>query len=382
MGNFLWRRTPNKDRNDDISVRSSEEEQLDIKDIQKTDQYTKGISHMSDDKMEDAIRDFDLALRLDPSYVDAWIKKGYAHFHLDEFTVALSCYDKALEIDINNAEAWNLKGLAFYKLKNYEKAIQACENAIDFDPNDGMAWYNLACYLVLSKNVGDGLEALKRSIEIDISFARKAVRDRDFEYARAEEGFRRIVEVVVLEAIRQGYNYPGKIVWITSMDKEEVEYALTRLAMKGLVVRREQKYGYYPFGRKEEYYELAKAIAEKVGSTKRTGLLHRTKIISAPVQQLRDISEILGEVRLAIEKGDLDATTNNFELLINPTKHGAAMIEQFFDEHRDLRLYNIRLRDRGLEYLNSHKVELLNLVENIDAKIRADPVSSSQPKGQ
>jgi tetratricopeptide (TPR) repeat protein len=382
MGNFLWRRTPNKDRNDDISVRSSEEEQLDIKDIQKTDQYKKGISHMSDDKMEDAIRDFDLALRLDPSYVDAWIKKGYAHFHLDEFTVAVSCYDKALEIDINNAEAWNLKGLAFYKLKNYEKAIQACENAIDFDPNDGMAWYNLACYLVLSKNVGDGLEALKRSIEIDISFARKAVRDRDFEYARAEEGFRRIVEVVVLEAIRQGYNYPGKIVWITSMDKEEVEYALTRLVMKGLVVRREQKYGYYPFGRKEEYYELAKAIAEKVGNTKRTGLLHRTKTISAPVQQLRDISEILGEVRLAIEKGDLDATTNNLELLINPTKHGAAMIEQFFDEHRDLRLYNIRLRDRGLEYLNSHKVELLNLVENIDAKIRTGPVSSSQPKGQ
>ena len=58
------------------------------------------------------------------------------------------------------------------------------------------------------------------------------------------------------------------------------------------------------------------------------------------------------------------------------------MIEQFFDEHRDLRLSNMRLRDRGLEYLNSHKVELLNLVENIDAKIRAGPVSSSQPKGQ
>jgi tetratricopeptide (TPR) repeat protein len=337
---------------------------------------------MSDDKMEDAIRDFDLALRLDPTYVDAWIKKGYAHFHLDEYTVAVSCYDKALQIDVNNAEAWNLKGLAFYRMKNYEKAIQACENAIDFDPNDGMAWYNLACYLVLSGNVGDGLEALKRSIEIDISFARKAVRDRDFEYARAEEGFRRIIEVVVLEAIRQGYNYPGKIVWITSMDREEVEYALTRLATKGLVVRKEQRYGYYPFGRKEEYYELAKEIAEKVGSTKRIGFLHRTKAVSAPVQQLRDMSEILGEAKAAIEKGDLNATTSSFELLINPSKHGAAMIEQFLDDHRDLRLYQIRLKDRGLEYLNSHKTELLNLMEGIDAKIRAGPVSNSRPEGQ
>jgi tetratricopeptide (TPR) repeat protein len=381
MGNFLRRRTPKKDQNDFV-VGSSEQEHMDIKDIQKSDLYKKGISHMSDDKMEDAIRDFDLALRLDPTYVDAWIKKGYSHFHLDEYTVAVSCYDKALQIDVNNAEAWNLKGLAFYRMKNYEKAIQACENAIDFDPNDGMAWYNLACYLVLSGNVGDGLEALKRSIEIDISFARKAVRDRDFEYARAEEGFRRIIEVVVLEAIRQGYNYPGKIVWITSMDREEVEYALTRLATKGLVVRKEQRYGYYPFGRKEEYYELAKEIAEKVGSTKRIGFLHRTKAVSAPVQQLRDMSEILGEAKAAIEKGDLNATTSSFELLINPSKHGAAMIEQFLDDHRDLRLYQIRLKDRGLEYLNSHKTELLKLMEGIDAKIRAGPVSNSRSEGQ
>lgn len=380
MGNFLRRGQPNKQK--EVSARSSEEEQLDIKDIQKIDQFKKGISHMSDDKMEDAIRDFDLALRLDPTYVDAWIKKGYAHFHLDEFTTAVSCYDKALEIDINNAEAWNLKGLAFYRMKNYEKAIHACEKAIDFDPNDGMAWYNLACYLVLSSNVADGLEALKRSIEIDISYARKAVRDRDFEYARAEEGFRRIVEVVVLEAIRQGYNYPGKIVWITSMDKEEVQYALTRLAMKGLIVRKEQRYGYYPFGRKEEYYELAKDIKERVGSTRKTGFLHRTKTVSAPVQQLRDISQILEDAKTAIEKGDLEATTNNFELLINPSKHGTAMIEQFFDDHRDLRLYQIRLKDRGLDYLNSHRAELLNLVENLDAKIRTGPVSSSQTKGQ
>lgn len=377
MGNFLRRRTPGK--RSEMSSGASDQEHLDIKDIQKSDLYKKGISHMSNDKMEDAIREFDLALRFDPSYVDAWIKKGYAHFHLDDFRTALSCYDKALEIDVNNAEAWNLKGLAFYRLKNYEKAIQACENAIDFNPNDGMAWYNLACYLVLSGNVGDGLEALKRSIEIDISFARKAVRDRDFEYARAEEGFRRIVEVVVLEAVRQGYNYPGKIVWITSMDKEEVEYALTRLTMKGLVIRKEQRYGYYPFGRKEEYYELSKEIAAKVGTTKRTGFMQRNKTISAPVQQLRDMSEILADAKVAVEKGDLKATMNDFELLINPLKHGAAMIEQFFDEHRDLRLYQIRLKDRGLEYLNSHKTELLNLIEGIDAKIRTGPVSNSKP---
>jgi Tfp pilus assembly protein PilF len=53
-------------------------------DFQKRDLYKKGLNHMSNDKMLDAIRSFELALRIDPLYVDAWIKKGYSHFHLGE----------------------------------------------------------------------------------------------------------------------------------------------------------------------------------------------------------------------------------------------------------------------------------------------------------
>src|ERR687898_3089792 len=45
-------------------------------DLQKYDLYNKGINSMSNEKFEDAIRSFELALRLDQKYVDAWIKKG------------------------------------------------------------------------------------------------------------------------------------------------------------------------------------------------------------------------------------------------------------------------------------------------------------------
>ncbi|HET7390036.1 MAG TPA: tetratricopeptide repeat protein, partial [Nitrososphaeraceae archaeon] len=215
MGRFLGRKHNNKlDSNGPSENTTQKGYVLDnIDDIQKHDLYKKGIDQMSNEKLEDAIRSFDLSIRIDPNYVDAWIKKGYAHFHLGEYTVAISSYDEALDIDLNNAEAWNLKGLAYYKTRNYDEAIRACDKAIDINPNDAMSWYNKACYLALIGKVDDAMEALKRSIEIDISYARKAVRDRDFDNARAEEGFRRIIEVVVLEAIRQGYDYVGKIVW-------------------------------------------------------------------------------------------------------------------------------------------------------------------------
>ena len=344
-----------------------------ITDIQKFDLYNKGVNHMANEKLSDAIRCFELSLRIDPQFVNAWIKKGYSHFHLGEYTVAISAYDHALDLDINNFEAWNLKGLAYYRMNNLIKAIECCEKAIDLNHNDGMSWYNLACYLVLDGRVDDGMEALKRAIEIDISYAKRAVRDRDFENAKAEEGFRRIIEVVVLEAVRHGYDYPGKIVWITGMDKVEVDDALLRLTMKGLVIRKEKKNLF----QKEEYFELSKEIASKVGTVKRSGLMGKSREISPPVQQLKDISELLGKSRESVEHGDVETTISYFDKLINPSIHGSTMIEKFFNEHRDLRLYQNRLKDKGQEYLNSHKTDFLKLITEIDSKVRGTHFSSN-----
>jgi tetratricopeptide (TPR) repeat protein len=344
-----------------------------INNIQKFDLYNKGINHMANEKLSDAIRCFELSLRIDPQFVNAWIKKGYTHFHLAEYSVAISCYDNALDLDINNFEAWNLKGLAYYRMNNLLKAIECCEKSIDINHNNAMAWYNLSCYLVLDGRVDDGMEALKRAIEIDISYAKRAVRDKDFENAKAEEGFRRIIEVVVLEAIRHGYDYPGKIIWITGMDKADVDDALLRLSMKGLVLRKEKK----NFFNKEEYFELSKEIASKVGTLKRSGFMGKSREVSPPVQQLKDISEILAKMRDSVEQGDVQATIGYFDKLINPSIHGSTMIEKFFNEHRDLRLYQNRLKDKGQEYLNSHKSDFIKLMIEIDSKVRGTHFSNN-----
>jgi tetratricopeptide (TPR) repeat protein len=344
-----------------------------INNIQKFDLYNKGINHMANEKLTDAIRCFELSVRIDPQFVNAWIKKGYAHFHLGEYSVAISCYNNALDLDINNFEAWNLKGLAYYRMNNLDKAIECCEKSIDINHNDGMSWYNLSCYLVLGGRVDDGMEALKRAIEIDISYAKRAVRDKDFDNAKAEEGFRRIIEVVVLEAIRHGYDYAGKIIWITGMDQVDVNDALLRLSMKGLVLRKEKK----SFLNKEEYFELTREIASKVGTIKRSGFMGKSREVSPPVQQLKDISEILAKTRESVEQGDVQLTIGYFDKLINPSIHGSTMIEKFFNEHRDLRLYQNRLKDKGQEYLNSHKADFIKLMTEIDSKVRGTHFSNN-----
>jgi tetratricopeptide (TPR) repeat protein len=374
MEKFFGKKVTDKFDFEENDKKPSESSQINnINNIQKFDLYNKGINHMANEKLSDAIRCFELSLRIDPKFVNAWIKKGYAHFHLAEYSVAISCYDNALDLDINNYEAWNLKGLAYYRMNNLIKAIECCEKSIDINHNNGMAWYNMSCYLVLDGRVDDGMEALKRAIEIDISYAKRAVRDKDFENAKAEEGFRRIIEVVVLEAIRHGYDYTGKIIWITGMDKADVDDALLRLSMKGLVLRKEKK----NFFSKEEYFELSKEIALKVGTFKRSGFMGKSREVSPPVQQLKDISEILSKMRDSVEQGDVDATITYFDKLINPSIHGSTMIEKFFNEHRDLRLYQNRLKDKGQEYLNSHKSDFIKLMIEIDSKVRGTHLSNN-----
>lgn len=374
MEKFFRRKVTDKFNYQEKEKKPSELNNTDnINNIQKFDLYNKGINHMANEKLTDAIRCFELSVRIDPQFVNAWIKKGYAHFHLGEYTVAISCYNNALDLDINNFEAWNLKGLAYYRMNNLDKAVECCEKSIDINHNDGMSWYNLSCYLVLGGRVDDGMEALKRAIEIDISYAKRAVRDKDFDNAKAEEGFRRIIEVVVLEAIRHGYDYAGKIIWITGMDQVDVNDALLRLSMKGLVLRKEKK----SFLNKEEYFELTREIASKVGTIKRSGFMGKSREVSPPVQQLKDISEILAKMRESVEQGDVQLTIGYFDKLINPSIHGSTMIEKFFNEHRDLRLYQNRLQDKGQEYLNSHKSDFIKLMIEIDSKVRGTHFSNN-----
>jgi hypothetical protein len=113
--------------------------------------------------------------------------------------------------------------------------------------------------------------------------------------------------------------------------------------------------------------------------TKKSGFFG-AKQVSAPVQQLKDIKEILTKAKDSIEKGDVAGTLEHFDELVSPMKHGNAMMEQFFDEHRDLRLYKIRLQDRGQEYLNAHKSDLIDLITRIDHALGSGVTSKPPAK--
>ena len=345
--------------------KEGEETSLVDADYNRKKLFKKGINLMADEKLEEAIMYFQQALRIDPKNVETLIKLGYANFHIDEHGEALSVYDKVLDIDVTNPEVWNLKGLVHYEQKKYALALDAVEKAIESDPTYGMAWYNKACFLSLVNQVPEALESLKRSIEIDVKNARRSIRDKDFANVRIEDGFKRIEEVVVLESIRQGYHTLGAIVWTTFLDRKDAETALRKLLEKGLIIQNEKRDGLS----KIPIYDLAANVAEKIGKEKK-GLFGITrKTLPKPIKNLKELGQAIHDVKEAIEEADVEKTIKVFDTFIDPAKSGEQMIENFFDEHREIRLWKIRLKDRGEDYLVEHKEKMMILFDNIEITI-------------
>jgi len=327
--------------------------------------FKKGINLMADEKLEEAVDVFQQALRIDPTSVETLMKLGYARFHLDDHIESLKVYDKILDIDITNPEVWNLKGLVYYQQKKYAKALDAVEKAIESDPTFGMAWYNKACFLSLLNQVPESLESLKRSIEIDVKNARRSIRDFDFKNVRIEEGFKKIQEVVVLESVRQGYHTIGAIVWTTYLDRVDAETGLRKLMEKGLLVQNEKRMGL----NKIPIWDLAPNVAERIGK-ERKGLFGITrKTLPRPVKNLKELSHAIQSVRETIDEEDVEKTISVFEEFIDTKKSGEQMIEMFLDEHREIRLWSIRLKDRGVDYLVNNKDKMLTLFDNIEVTI-------------
>lgn len=334
-------------------------------DYNKKKLFKKGINLMADEKLEDASRVFEQLLRIEPDNVEALLKLGYARFHLDDYSEALRVYDRILDIDVTNAETWNLKSLVHYEQKNYSKAVDSAEKAIESEPTFGMAWYNKACYLSILNQVPESIDALKRAIEIDVKNARKAVKDKDFVNVRVEEGFKRIVEVVVLESIRQGYHTIGSIVWTTFLNKSDAQEALNKLTEKGLIVKNEKREGFH----KIPTYDLTPEMVDKVGSERKSLFGIKKKKLPSSVKNLKELSHSIQNVKSSIEGEDVEKTIENFEPFIDPAKYGEQMIEQFFEEHREIRLWKIRLKDRGDSYLLDNKQKMLDLFDNIEATV-------------
>jgi tetratricopeptide (TPR) repeat protein len=120
---------------------------------------------------EDALKCYEKAIQLSPSYADAWYGKANALGIQGKYEESIACLDKVLKIDPSNLAALNNKGAALFELRRYEEALACYDESIKKDPVYSVPWANKAEVLIkLGKN-SEALDCAQKSLDIDSSDA-------------------------------------------------------------------------------------------------------------------------------------------------------------------------------------------------------------------
>ena len=101
-----------------------------------------GVFLETQKRLEDAVAEFDQAIRLEPQFALAYYNRGQANLKLEKYESAIEDYGQAIEFHPDPALIYIRRGEAYYALGQIEQANQDYTEAIRRDPENAMAYYN------------------------------------------------------------------------------------------------------------------------------------------------------------------------------------------------------------------------------------------------
>jgi len=152
----------------------------------------RGYAYIELNEYEQAIKDFNKVIELNPNYAEAYYGRGYAYAELNEYERAIEDYSNAIKLNPKFAEAYNNRGLAYVKLNEYERAIKDYDKAIALNPAFAEAYYNRGNAYVKLNEYERAIKDYDKAIALNPAFA-EAYYNRGNAYAELNE-YERAIE--------------------------------------------------------------------------------------------------------------------------------------------------------------------------------------------
>jgi tetratricopeptide (TPR) repeat protein len=116
-------------------------------------------------KTEEAIHDYQSALRLQPNWVEGWWYLGTMRYDGDRYAEAILAFQKLLDLAPSAGPAWNFLGLCEYQTKNYGSSLEHLTKGLSLgdtgDPEiSNVSKYHLALLLNRSGRFGEAASLL------------------------------------------------------------------------------------------------------------------------------------------------------------------------------------------------------------------------------
>jgi ribosomal protein S12 methylthiotransferase accessory factor len=139
-----------------------------------------GLTLEYQEKTQEALRQFQTALELDPGPLD--IASVHTHIgvclkDLQDYQGAIKSLEQARELDPNLKEIYNLLGFCYFKLKQHERSIEQFEKALEIDPGSAIDYANIGSNLREMGHKKEAIRLYRIALEMDptIDFARESL---------------------------------------------------------------------------------------------------------------------------------------------------------------------------------------------------------------
>ena len=127
---------------------------------------SKGIALVDGDRLDEADRCFDEALRTHPRLARVWVHKARAAARRKDFAGSVECCDRALALDAGDPRAWNNKAFGLLQLGRIEESMRCGEKAVALKPDYGQAWIVLGQAYERHGDPVRGQEHINRGVQL------------------------------------------------------------------------------------------------------------------------------------------------------------------------------------------------------------------------
>ena len=126
-----------------------------------------GLALFQKGEVDDALAEYQKALEINPSYVQAHYNLGVALFQKGQLDEAMAQFQKALEINPNHANAHYNLGVALFQKGQLEEAVSQFQKALEIHPNSFESHYNLGVALFQKGQLDEAITQFQEALEIN-----------------------------------------------------------------------------------------------------------------------------------------------------------------------------------------------------------------------
>lgn len=131
---FLYNNFNNSNSSLANNINYSKNELTDI------EHFNKGKSFMDNSNFEEAIIQYNKAIKIDSKYIDAYFDRGVCKANLKQYDSAIVDYKRVLKLGFRSALLYSNLALAFKELNQIDSAKSNYEKAFNIEPNSAYAY--------------------------------------------------------------------------------------------------------------------------------------------------------------------------------------------------------------------------------------------------